>query len=505
LGLRAARAYRRPGACLRHAPPLAERSVYSAAMPASHPLPDAEYLPKVTPAERAARGKALRRDVAHERHAAWSPPEGRADPVAILERQSAERIPELVPIRYGRMAASAFAFYRGGAALMAADLAGTPTSGLQAQQCGDAHLMNFGLFETPERSLIFGLNDFDETLPGPFEWDVKRLAASIEIAGRDLGFTDVDRAVAVMGTLRSYREAMHDFAAQRDLDVWYARLPAKELRAKLKARAADAGKEVKREVQRSLRRDHLRAFGRLLREVDGEVRFVSEPPLLVPVEELLDDEQRERYVEVIHGFLRQYRESLTPHVRALVERYRFMHIARKVVGVGSVGTRAWVVLLTGRDMSDPLILQLKEAKRSVLEPYTAPTVYESQGRRVVEGQRFMQAASDHLLGWYHLQAWDGREHDFYVRQLWDGKASIDVGRLSPAGLRAYGEACGWTLARGHARSGDRIAMAAYLGEKDSFDRAVAAFSVTYADVNEADHGRLLMAIEEGRVASIPGV
>jgi uncharacterized protein (DUF2252 family) len=426
--------------------------------------------------------------------------------VEVLERQSTERIAELIPIRYGRMAASAFAFFRGGAALMAADLASTATSGLLAQLCGDAHLMNFGLFESPERSLIFGLNDFDETLPGPFEWDVKRLATSVEIAGRDLGFTDVDRAVAVLPTLRSYREAMHDFARQRDLEVWYARLPAKELRTRLKARAdAKAGKEVKREVNRSLRRDHLRAFDRLLRSVDGEIRFVSEPPLLVPVEELLDDEQRERYVEVIHEFLRQYRQSLTPHLRALVERYRFMHIARKVVGVGSVGTRAWVVLLMGRDAADPLVLQLKEAKRSVLEPYTVPTVYESQGRRVVEGQRFMQAASDHLLGWYHLRAWDGREHDFYVRQLWDGKASIDVARLSPAGLRAYGEACGWTLARGHARSGDRIAIAAYLGEKDSFDRAVAAFASAYADTNLADHARLVGAIDEGRVSALSGL
>jgi uncharacterized protein (DUF2252 family) len=426
--------------------------------------------------------------------------------VEVLERQSTERIAELIPIRYGRMAASAFAFFRGGAALMAADLASTATSGLLAQLCGDAHLMNFGLFESPERSLIFGLNDFDETLPGPFEWDVKRLATSVEIAGRDLGFTDVDRAVAVLSTLRSYREAMHDFARQRDLEVWYARLPAKELRTRLKARAdAKAGKEVKREVNRSLRRDHLRAFDRLLRSVDGEIRFVSEPPLLVPVEELLDDEQRERYVEVIHEFLRQYRQSLTPHLRALVERYRFMHIARKVVGVGSVGTRAWVVLLMGRDAADPLVLQLKEAKRSVLEPYTVPTVYESQGRRVVEGQRFMQAASDHLLGWYHLRAWDGREHDFYVRQLWDGKASIDVARLSPAGLRAYGEACGWTLARGHARSGDRIAIASYLGEKDAFDRAVASFAVTYANANEADHARLCAAIDDGRVEAARGI
>ena len=249
----------------------------------------------------------------------------------------------------------------------------------------------------------------------------------------------------------------------------------------------------------------MRAFDKLLHAVDGEMRFVSEPPLLVPVEDVLDGEQRERYVEVIQEFLRQYRESLPPHIRALVERYRFMHIARKVVGVGSVGTRAWVVLFNGRDASDPLLLQLKEAKRSVLEPYTAQSVYENQGRRVVEGQRFMQAASDHLLGWYRLRAWDGNVHDFYVRQLWDGKASIDVARLSPAGMRAYGEACGWTLARGHARSGDRIAMATYLGQKETFDRAMAAFAVTYADLNEADHTRLSDAITDGAVSATAGI
>jgi len=456
--------------------------------------------------ERIARGRALQQEVPHERHASWAPLETRPDPIAILERQSAERIPELVPIRYGRMAASAFAFYRGAAAVMAADLAGTATSGLPAQLCGDAHLMNFGLFETPERSLIFGLNDFDETLPGPIEWDVKRLAASMEIAARELGFDTSEREAAVLATLRSYREAMHAFAEQRNLEVWYARLPADALHAKLSASAdAQTGKEVKRQLRKALHRDHLRAFDRLIRTVDGEIRFVSEPPLLVPVEELLDDEQRTRYVEVIRSFLTQYRESLAPHLRALVERYRFTHIARKVVGVGSVGTRAWAVLLIGRDASDPLILQLKEAKRSVLEPYTAPSVYESQGRRVVEGQRFMQAASDHLLGWYHLRAWDGLEHDFYVRQLWDGKSSIDIAHLTPAGLRAYGDACGWTLARGHARSGDRIAIAAYLGEKDSFDRAVASFAVTYADTNEADHARLIRAIDDGRVGAMPNV
>jgi uncharacterized protein (DUF2252 family) len=469
-------------------------------------LPDAEYLPKVTLEERAARGKALRKEVPHERHAHCPPPGKRGDPLAILEKQSAERMPDLVPLRYGRMSASPFAFFRGGAALMAADLAGTPTSSLQAQLCGDAHLMNFGLFETPERTLVFGLNDFDETLPGPFEWDVKRLAASMEVAARELELADDDRSAAVLGTLRAYREAMLGFAEMRDLEVWYARLPAAELQAKLKEGAgAKAGKEVERQVHRSLKRDHLRAFDRLLRSEGGEIRFVSEPPLLVPVEELLDDAQRARYVEVIHAFLTQYRASLPSHAKALMERYRFTHMARKVAGVGSVGTRNWVVLFVGRDADDPLLLQMKEARRSVLEPYTTPCRYENQGQRVVEGQRIMKVASDPLLGWYHVRGFDGKPHDFYARQLWDGKASFDVGRLSPAGLRCYGEACGWTLARGHARSGDRIAMAAYLGDKDTFDVAVAAFAADYAEINRADHQRLVAAIDAGKVAAQTGI
>jgi uncharacterized protein (DUF2252 family) len=475
-------------------------------MPALRALPDAEYLPKLTLEERAARGRALRKEVPHEQHASCPAPARRVDPLKILEKQSAERMPDLVPLRYGRMSASAFAFFRGGAALMAADLAATPTCSLQAQLCGDAHLMNFGLFETPERTLVFGLQDFDETLPGPFEWDVKRLATSMEVAARELDLDDHDRSAAVLGTLRAYREAMAGFAAMRDLELWYARLPATELQAKLREDAgAKAGKEVERQVQRSLKRDHLRAFDRLLRTEDGEIRFVSEPPLLVPAEELLDDAQRVRYVEVIHAFLTQYRASLAPHVRALMERYRFMHIARKVVGVGSVGTRNWVVLFVGRDAADPLLLQMKEARRSVLEPYLAPSRCDNQGQRVVEGQRFMQVASDPLLGWYHIRAFDGKLHDFYARQLWDGKASFDVGRLSPAAFRCYGEACAWTLARGHARSGDRVAMAAYLGDKDTFDRAVADFAAGYAEINRADHERLVAAIDGGSVKAETGV
>ena len=468
----------------------------------AHELPDADYLPARTLAQRIAVGEELRRSVPHELHASWLPSAERADPIAILEQQSAERVPELVPLRYGRMALSAFSFYRGGAAIMAGDLAPTAASGLRTQLCGDAHLLNFGLFQTPERTLVFGLNDFDETLPGPFEWDVKRLAASFEIAGRQLDWGRSTRAKAVLATVRAYREAMIEFAERRDLEVWYARLPAEELQERLATRAdTKTAREVKRELNKALHHDHLRAFERLLEDVDGRIRFVNVPPLIVPVEELLVEEQRARYVEVIQSFLHQYRECLPPHLRSLLEGYRFVHIARKVVGVGSVGTRAWVVLMMGRDSNDPLILQMKEATRSVLEPYTERSVYESQGRRVVEGQRFMQAASDSLLGWYRLKAWDDREHDFYVRQLWDGKSSIDVGRLSPAGLRAYGEACGWTLARGHARSGDRVAIAAYLGSDDTFDRAITEFAVRYADATEADHARLLEAIDEGRIAA----
>jgi uncharacterized protein (DUF2252 family) len=466
-------------------------------------LPDAEYLPEVPVSERIAHGGDLRRETPHELHAAWGASDDREDPVAILERQASERVPDLVPIRHARMATSAFAHFRGAAAVMAADLASTPSSGLQAQLCGDAHLLNFGIFATPERGLVFGLNDFDETLPGPVEWDIKRLAASVEIAARDLGFTDRERNVAVVATARAYREAMAEFADEGELDLWYQRLPSQALEERLRAAAKGAGKEVDRKVRKALHKDHLHAFDRLIECEDDDACFISQPPLLVPVEELLDEEQRARYVEVVQECLKQYRSCLLPHTRTMIERYRFMHIARKVVGVGSVGTRCWVMLMLGRDQSDPLILQLKEAKPSVLEPYTAPTPYETQGRRVVEGQRLMQTSADHLLGWYSLEAWDGVEHDFYVRQLWDGKASIDVSRLSPVGLRSYGEACGWTLARGHARSGDRFAMAAYLGDSDFFDHAIAEFADRYADTNADDHARLIAAIADGRLEASP--
>ena len=469
-------------------------------------LPEAEYLPRRTAAERVVVGRGRREDVPLDRHAVWSAPASRTDPIEILQRQAETRTSELVPIRHGRMQTSPSAFFRGAAAIMAADLAGTPTTGLHVQLCGDAHLLNFGIFDSPERSLVFGLNDFDETLPGPFEWDVKRLAASIEVAGRDLGFTATQREKAVLASARAYRLAMADFAARRNLDVWYAVLSVDELRHRLgELGGRKAGQEVDRRIAKALRRDHLHAFGRHLTTVDGRPRFVSDPPLLVPAEELLEGLARDRYVEVVRDFLTQYRTSLRPDRRALVESYRFVQLARKVVGVGSVGTRAWVVLLMGRDADDPLLLQLKEAQPSVLAPYVGATTHQSEGRRVVEGQRLLQTAPDHLLGWYRLRAWDGEVRDFYVRQLWDGKASIDITKLSPKGLRAYSQSCGWTLAQAHARSGDRVAIAAYLGDDDTFDQAITAFAVRYGDTNERDHHQLVDAIAAGASAATPGV
>jgi uncharacterized protein (DUF2252 family) len=468
-------------------------------------LPDPEYLPRIAVAERVARGRSLRAEFPPERVAAWNPGPWRNDPVAVLQHQARSRIPELVPIRHGRMMLSPFAFFRGGAAIMAADIAAAPSPGLRAQLCGDAHLLNFGLFETPERSLVFGINDFDETLPGPVEWDVKRLLASVEVAGRDLGFTRGQRRSATMATVGAYRRAMLGFAKMRTIDVWYARLPARELRRRLRSQSdKDSSREVKRRLRQALQRDHLHAFSRLIEITDGEPRFHLRPPVLVPIGSLLDGEQRERYVEVVRDFLEKYRASLTPDRRSMLECYRYHDMARKVVGVGSVGTRAWVVLFMGRDAGDPLLLQLKEAQRSVLEPFAGACEYESQGRRVVEGQRLIQAASDPMLGWYELRAWDGQMHDFYVRQLWDGKASIGLPGLTPPGLAAYGDSCGWTLARAHARSGDRIALAAYLGEDDAFDRAFTEFAAAYAETNEADCRLVAEAVADGRLDARTG-
>jgi uncharacterized protein (DUF2252 family) len=398
------------------------------------------------------------------------------------------------------MLASAFTFYRGAAAIMAMDLASTPTSGIEVQLCGDAHLSNFGVFAAPDRRLVLDVNDFDETLPGPWEWDVKRLAASFEIAGRDRDFTPKETRAAVLTAVRAYREAMREFAGMGNLDVWYARLDVDTLLADLaKVATAKEMKTTRKNVKKARRKNSLRAFDRLVRVVDGEPRIISDPPLLVPIQELLSEDERLDFEQRIRELLASYRESLKGDRRHLFDSYRFVDIARKVVGVGSVGTRAWVVLMMGRDGQDPLFLQAKEAEASVLEPFAGKSEFSNHGERVVEGQWLMQAASDVLLGWLPALGIDDRERDFYVRQLWDGKRSVEIETLPPEGLAIYGRVCGWVLARAHARSGDRIAIGAYLGKGDAFDRAIAEFSERYADQNELDHGALADAAKSGHV------
>jgi uncharacterized protein (DUF2252 family) len=441
-----------------------------------------------------ARGKARRAD-----HAAWVPAPDR-DPIAILEQQERTRVPDLVPIRHGRMAASPFAFFRGAAAVMAADLAGTPVSGLRVQACGDAHLTNFGAFAGPDRRLLFDLNDFDETLPGPWEWDVKRLAASFAIAGRERDFKRKRRAAAVTMAVASYREAMREFAGQTNLEVWYARLDVEDELAKFEGVADTADrKRVRRNIAKARGKDHLRALDKLTHAVDGELRFRSEPPLLIGIGDLLSAPAAADLRESLKEVTESYRESLPPDRQHLFDGYRFRDIARKVVGVGSVGTRAWVLLFTGADDRDPLILQAKEAEASVLEPYAGASRYRNHGRRVVEGQRLMQAAGDIFLGWCPAVGIDGKQRDFYVRQLWDWKRSADVDAMSPEAFEIYARLCGWTLARAHARSGDRVAIAAYLGGGDSFDAAIAEFAEAYAEQSERDHAALVAAIDEGRL------
>jgi len=456
--------------------------------------------PLASPDERSAAGKAARETASRESHGEWEPPARRRDPVKVLEDQAKSRVPELVPIRYGRMLASAFTFYRGAAAIMAMDLANTPTSGIEVQLCGDAHLSNFGVFAAPDRRLVLDVNDFDETLPGPWEWDVKRLAASFEIAGRDRNFTPKETRAAVLTAVRAYREAMREFAGMGNLDVWYARLDVDTLLADLaKIATAKEMKTTRKSVKKARRKNSLRAFDRLVHVVDGEPRIISDPPLLVPIQELLSEDQRLDFEERIRELLASYRESLKGDRRHLFDSYRFVDIARKVVGVGSVGTRAWVVLMMGRDGQDPLFLQAKEAEASVLEPFAGKSEFSNHGERVVEGQWLMQAASDVLLGWLPALGIDDRERDFYVRQLWDGKRSVEIETLPPEGLAIYGRVCGWVLARAHARSGDRIAIGAYLGKGDAFDRAIAEFSERYADQNELDYGALADAAKSGRV------
>ncbi len=428
------------------------------------------------------------------------------DPITLLEGQASTRIPELVPVRYGRMLASPFTFYRGAALIMAEDLASGPRSGLITQLCGDAHVSNFGVFASPERRLIFDLNDFDETHPGPFEWDVKRLAASLEIAGRDNGYSRKERRAVVLSAVRAYRTTMRELAAQSNLAVWYAHQAVQPgLPGLRRIRSKQTRRAIRKSFDKAYSRDHLGTLKNLTETVNGRLRFVSYPPLVVPSRELdLPAAAADELQTWMTQLLSEYAESLSRDRRHLVRQYTFVDIARKVVGVGSVGTRAWIVLLRGADDLDPLILQAKEATSSVLEAYTAPSEFSSHGERVVEGQRLMQAYGDVLLGWRRSPRRRQAPH-YYIRQLRDWKGSLVLDGLDPQGLSAYAGYCAWTLARAHARSGDRLAIGGYLGSKDGFDQAIADFSAAYADRNEADFGLLESAAAEGRIEVAQGI
>ncbi|MFF7645209.1 DUF2252 family protein [Streptomyces canus] len=461
---------------------------------------DGRELRHRTPQERAALGKAARAAVPRSSHAEFAPGPKRPDPLEIIGEQSATRLPELVPVRYGRMSESPFRFYRGAAAIMASDLAETPRTGFRTQLCGDAHMLNFRLLASPERRLMFDINDFDETLPGPWEWDVKRLAASLVIAGRANGFSTKERAAIVRATVRSYRENMRAFAGIGNLAVWYAQFDEKWVEERfgedVSARGRDRWSQA---LAKARSHDTLQVFEKLTVVVDGKRRIAPDPPLITRLEDLLPDERRGKLEQQITRLIERYGKTLQSDRRFLLEQYRVADMARKVVGVGSVGTRCWIVLLLGRDDEDPLFLQAKEADESVLAPHVGPTAYPTQGERVVSGQRLMQATSDIFLGWERVEGLDGRRRDFYVRQLRDWKWVAVAEDMVPRGMRTFGALCGVTLARAHARSGDRIAIAAYLGGGDSFDRALVTFAERYADQNERDHQALVDAISAGRL------
>jgi uncharacterized protein (DUF2252 family) len=465
-------------------------------------------VPHLTVEQRIARGKAARAEVPRSSQAVFEPSDDRPDPIALLEEQAADRVPELVPIRYGRMLVSPFTFYRGAALIMAADLASTPTSGLRAQVCGDAHLSNFGVFGSPERRLMFDVNDFDETLPGPWEWDVKRLSASLEIAGRNNGFTDAERRSVVLAGARQYRTSMAEFAAMLNLQVWYSHLDIESEFQKVQSQIdRKRGKAVEKDLAKARARDSVQAFAKLTDEENGEPRIVSNPPLIVPIEELIPEGiGREQIRKELVQVVRRYRGTLETDRRYLLEQFRFVDLARKVVGVGSVGTRAWIGLFLGRDNQDPLFLQMKEAQESVLERFVGKSAYPNHGQRVVAGQRLMQATSDIFLGWDRVASGlDGQQRDFYIRQLRDMKGSAEVESMIPEGMSLYAQICASTLARAHARSGDRIAIASYLGKGDVFDVAIADFSVAYADQNERDYARLQAAVKKGTIKAQTGL
>jgi uncharacterized protein (DUF2252 family) len=464
-------------------------------------------VPHLSVAERVARGKAARKEVPRASHALFEPLPTRADPVELLERQAKARVPELVPIRYGRMLVSPFTFYRGAALIMAHDLAATPRSGLMVQCCGDAHLSNFGVFASPERALVFDVNDFDETLPGPWEWDVKRLAVSMLIAARDNGFRAKQQDQIVLDTVGQYRTTMAQFAGMKQLEVWYAHLDVdsalKEYGPQFKPKLV---KRTEKNLAKARTKDSMTAFSKLTHVVDGKVQIVDQSPLIVPMAQLAAGHERDEIVEQLHQLLRDYRGTLEFDRRVLLEAFELTDLARKVVGVGSVGTRAYIALMLGRDAEDPLFLQMKEAEASVLEEFLGPSEFSNHGQRVVVGQRLMQAVSDIFLGWLHVESGlDGKPRDFYARQLKDWKGSAEIEQMVPEGMATYGKLCGWTLARAHARSGDRIAIAAYLGNSDSFDRAILEFSKAYADQNERDYQALTKAVNSGKIKAQTGL
>jgi uncharacterized protein (DUF2252 family) len=466
--------------------------------------------------ERRALGKEARNHTPPSSHTGWAPASDRPDPVGLLEEQNRTREPDLVPVRHGRMLVSPFTFYRGAAKIMAADLKDTPTAGLGVQLCGDAHLSNFGVFASPERRLLFDLNDFDETLPGPFEYDVKRMAASFTIAARNNGFTKADTKAATLASVAAYREAMASFAEMGTMEVWYAHLDEDELLQGIRSAAKGAKKKTKKAAKRAEKtaektaakartRDSLQALSKLGELVDGRYRIVSQPPIVVPARELAATYglPREEVEAGVHEQFRAYRATLRDDQRHLLERFQVLDMARKVVGVGSVGTRAFIVLLQGRDHHDPLFLQVKEATRSVLEGPLPRSRYTQHGERVVQGQRMMQAASDIYLGWSRGIVDIGR--NYYWRQLRDMKGSVDVETMAPVGLGIYADMCGWTLARAHARSGDPVAIAAYLGEDDQSDRSISDFTERYADQNERDYQAFADAVRSGRLQALEGV
>ena len=468
-----------------------------------------------TVAERRAHGKAARERALPASHSGWTPAADRPDPIALLEAQNTTREIDLVPVRRGRMMVSPFTFYRGAAKIMAADLAATPNAGLTTQLCGDAHLSNFGVYASPERTLLFDLNDFDETLPGPFEWDVKRMAASFTIAARNNGFTQAETRAAALRSAQSYRERMAEFAQMTTMDIWYARLSEQDLMQAIdtaahtlkgtgKALAKNAEKKVQRTADKARTRDSLQALSKLAELVDGRYRIVSQPPLVIPLREMAPDRgfAPDEVEQMLHELFRRYRATLQDDRRHLLERFQLVDVARKVVGVGSVGTRCFVALLQGRDEQDPLFLQVKEATHSVLEAYLPKSKYRQPGERVVQGQRLMQAASDIYLGWTK-----GIEDDrfLYWRQLRDMKGAAVVEDLVPAGMEFYAHICGQTLARAHARSGDPIAISSYLGKKDRFEQSITDFSERYADQNERDYEAFRAAISSGRLEAHEGV